>query len=86
MVKTITITDNAYDAIKNMKIADESFSELFTRISNRQLKISDLAGALNHSSMDAEKFRQNVKKQHELLNEGAEERMKDVRARFKHSN
>ncbi|MBS3125350.1 hypothetical protein J4211_03810 [Candidatus Woesearchaeota archaeon] len=32
VTKTITITEDAYDAIKRMKRGDESFSELFKRM------------------------------------------------------
>jgi predicted CopG family antitoxin len=35
-VKTITVTKTAYDALKAMKSANESFSEMILRISKRK--------------------------------------------------
>ena len=45
-IKTITVTEDAYNAIKKMKLGDESFSDLFLRIGEGNLKIKDLIGAL----------------------------------------
>jgi len=45
MVKTITITDEAYEALKRMKSRNESFSSLILRlIRSKKGKLSSLAG------------------------------------------
>jgi predicted CopG family antitoxin len=42
MVKTITIRDDVYRKLASMKRKDESFSELFQRLSERQGSLSVL--------------------------------------------
>lgn len=51
-VKTITITTEAYQAIKGLKRGDESFSELFLRISPRTITIKDIAGIMKNSDIE----------------------------------
>jgi len=36
VTKTLTITEDAYNALKRMKTADESFSEVITRITGER--------------------------------------------------
>ncbi|MHB8587057.1 MAG: antitoxin VapB family protein [Thermoplasmatota archaeon] len=45
-VKTLTITEDAYQRLASLKKTDESFSELIRRLVPRQ-PISDLIGALD---------------------------------------
>ena len=54
-VKTITITENAYKALKSMKDTGESFSKTILRISKRK-PLSGFFGAVgNESGMNLEK-------------------------------
>ncbi len=82
-VKTITVTENAYDAMKRLKGADESFSELFIRIGKKQLTVDGIAGILKHTPEEAQAFRERVRAVHEGLNAGFKRRAADVRARLK---
>ncbi|MBI4439891.1 antitoxin VapB family protein [Candidatus Woesearchaeota archaeon] len=49
--KTITVTNDAYEALKGMKEEKESFSETIIRISGKR-SIKEFVGALSSSSAD----------------------------------
>ncbi|MBI4142020.1 antitoxin VapB family protein [Candidatus Woesearchaeota archaeon] len=82
-VKTITVTEDAYDAMYHLKHEGESFSELFIRLSHTPLKVKDLLGALKDAPEEASAFVERVKKIREEAGKGWEERIADVRARFR---
>lgn len=86
VTKTITITEDAYDSIVRLKHEGESFSELFLRLSSKPLLVKDLVGILRHTPEEAREFADRVKKIHEELGKGWEERIADVRARLKRNN
>ena len=85
-VKTITVTEEAYQAIKRLKTEQESFSELFLRLSTRSLTARDLRGILKHTPEEAEEFRRRVREVHERLGRDIQERVEHVRTRFKHAH
>lgn len=85
-VKTITVTEDAYEAIKRLKQGDESFSDLFLRISSKSITINDLAGILKHTPGEAEEFRKRVLDVHKRLGEGMRRRIEDVRSRLERAN
>ena len=84
VVKTITITEDAYEAIKRMKGVEESFSELFRRLGKQQLTIDDVAGILDESEEETEAFRKRVQESRKRMNVGFRRRIADVRARLQH--
>ena len=86
VVKTITITEKAYEAIKRLKMGDESFSELFMRLSAKPLRVKDLCGALKHTPEEAEAFRRRVQQIHEDLGKGLQKRIDDVRTRLQRNH
>lgn len=86
VTKTITITESAYTAINRLKHDGESFSELFLRLSSKPLLVKDIVGILQHTPEEAREFSERVKKIHEELGKGWEERIADVRARLKRYN
>ena len=51
-IKTITVTEDAYNAIKRVKYESESFSELFKRISRVKYCVKDIAGAIKLSGKE----------------------------------
>ncbi len=70
MVKTITITDEAYEKIKAQKRPEESFSKLFIRTSQRRVKLGDLLGILSSGNKEADarearEWQQRIKKMRE---------------------
>ncbi len=84
-MKTITITEDAYEVVKGMKKEGESFSELFKRIGEKKLKVSDLPGILNYSEKDMEDLRKRVDDVRKN-SKGMEERINYVRSRLKLNN
>ncbi len=80
-VKTITVTEDAYETIKRMKGENESFSDLFLRIGKSQLTVKDLIGVVKGTGL-YERFM----RERRLLREGSLKRLEDVRARLQHSN
>ena len=71
-MKTITITDDAYKRVKKMKEGDESFSELFLRISSKKPPASVFLGILKKGSIEDDRKR--LKKFREDFNKDAEAR------------
>ena len=86
VIKTITVTEDAYQTMKRLKGEHESFSELFRRLGNQQLKVRDIAGALKHSPAEAAAFRKRVQEAHAALGKGLQQRVDDVRTRFKRTH
>jgi predicted CopG family antitoxin len=80
-IKTITITEDAYESIKNLKDAGESFSELFLRISKKTTKVGDLLGALKLSDEDTEAMKKRIAEYRKKTSEDILERRKNVRLR-----
>lgn len=64
-IKTITVTEDAYESLKRLKKEDESFSELFKRLSSKVLTGKDILGALKQTPKEAEEFRKRVLLTHE---------------------
>ncbi len=81
--KTITVTEDAYTAIRRLKDESESFSDLFLRLGGRYLTVNDIVGILKHTPEQAEEFATRVRAVHERLGKGFEERKEYVRARLK---
>ncbi len=86
VVKTITITEDAYEALKMQKQADESFSEVIKRITGRKLKIRDIIGILNHTPEEHKKLQERMREIREKMGKDVEERIQRVRARYISSN
>ena len=64
MVKTITITDEAYERVKAMKMPGESFSVLFKRKFNHKLKIKEIPAYLEELKMDENRANEWIKTVH----------------------
>lgn len=80
-VKTITVTEDAYEALKGLKHENESFSEAIKRMAGKKLRIRDLWGALVETPEEMSAFAKRVKEAHEELGKGFDERMKHVHFR-----
>lgn len=68
MTKTITVTNEAYEAIKNIKESNESFSDLFNRISKKKVLIKDLFGIMEKSSISYEDVKKKMKEGRKRFN------------------
>ena len=60
VVKTITITEKAYNTLKMMKKGDESFSEVISRIDSEKKSAADFLGLLKDSESSTEELQKNV--------------------------
>lgn len=66
VIKSLTITEDAYDALKAMKHENESFSDTVIRITrNRVLVVERMFGALKMSEKEANELVKNIKKRRE---------------------
>lgn len=67
--KTLTVTEDAYNALKSKKDTNESFSEVIVRLSGRK-KLSSFIGVLSPESADAlEKSIKEDRKRHRFLHQ-----------------
>lgn len=82
MVKTLTVTEDAYDSLKRLKMGDESFSQVIKRIAGQKMKVKDLLGAMVESKEEMDAFANRVKEEREKLGKDMEERIKRVHSRY----
>ena len=73
VVKTITVTEEAYNSFKQLKQSDESFSDLMKRISGGRKTVNDIYGALK-GKIDIEELQQRMKDSRKKFSEDWEER------------
>lgn len=60
-IKTVTITEQAYNKIKRLKKENESFSDLFTRIAEEKLNVaSRFLGLAKLSEKELNEWRKNL--------------------------
>ena len=74
-VKTITITEQAYERLKALKQPSESFSEMFFRITNRR-PLSDFYGVLGKES--GERLEKTMLEMRKKRKEAHAKRMKKI--------
>jgi len=78
VIKTITITEDAYESIKKLKDTDESFSKLFLRLSKRKTKVKDLLGAMKINDEEAKAMKRRIAEYKKKTSEDILERRKNV--------
>lgn len=78
VVKTITVTEEAYNSFSRLKQPGESFSELMKRISNKTSTVDDILGAL-HGKINFKNLRKKTKEVRERINNSMEERHERLR-------
>ena len=82
VVKTITVREEAYEVMKRMKHGDESFSELFMRISNeKENAVNRFFGSIKIISEEAEIRRERYKKIREDMSKDFEKRQNKLTIR-----
>ncbi len=75
MVKTITVTEDAYDSFKRMKHGDESFSDVMLRVSKENIGIaSKYLGIWKIGEKEAGDIIKNIKKRRMEITEEAKKR------------
>ena len=79
MVKTITVTDDAYEALKKMKTEGESFSEVIRRVAKPTFNLKDYLGILPKD--DVYRARKALRERKASFSKDAEEHRKRVHSR-----
>ena len=74
-VKTITVTEKAYEALKDKKAPNESFSETIMRIAGRR-SLLEFAGALSEKS--AKKLEESIREIRKSHVESHKKRMERI--------
>lgn len=74
-VKTITITEKAYETLKARKEGSESFSEAINRIAGKR-SLMDFAGILTHE--EADELERNIKEGRKRRNAAHQRRMQRI--------
>ncbi len=72
MVKTITVTDDAYEMLRKMKSGDESFSEVIKRIAKPRVNLRDYFGILPKE--DIKGARKSLKERRKRISKSIEAR------------
>ncbi len=73
-IKTITITEDAYNCVSRLKHENESFSKLFLRLGERKLQVKDLIGAIKITEKEAKEWQEQIGESRENLNKDMGER------------
>ena len=82
VVKTLTITEQAYERIKSQKKGDESFSEVILRTFPKMATADDWFGVCPGTEEDAAKFQRRVKTIREEMSQNMQRRIKRVSTRL----
>lgn len=86
-VKTLTITEQAYNKIKSMKEGDESFSDLFLRIASGNINVAKrFFGVAHLSEEEIKNWRKSLYESRELNNKLDLDRQKNFQKRIKELN
>ena len=72
--KTITVTEDAYESLKDLKMEGESFSDVLLRIGEKKCTVTSFFGLLKDG--DVKEARENLKKWREEFSKDAEKRHK----------
>lgn len=67
VVKTITVTQDAYETLKRAKHADESFSEVILRVVPRKATAADWFGICPGTEQELKKELRELKKRREAV-------------------
>ncbi len=86
VVKTLTITEEAYHRLKQQKDANESFSQEILRLVPKTTTADDFFGICSGTEEEAKQYRRKIKKIRKELSKNIEERIKRVSARFNSPN
>lgn len=83
VVKTITVTEEAYNALKHLKKSEQSFSEIIIEISSEKKgDISSFLGILKNKSKKLAEMRKEIKKRRGELDKEYSERERKIRRRL----
>jgi predicted CopG family antitoxin len=82
VVKTLTVTEKAYEFLRRAKKGDESFSEVIVRISNKEKgNIIGFYGMLKDSRKELDGMKKKIKKRKKEINKESRSRENKLRKR-----
>jgi len=82
-IKSLTITEEAYTALKTIKHGDESFSEVIVRISKEKIGLTaKFFGALKINEKEAKEIEHNFKRRREIIEKESFLKTKKIREQF----
>lgn len=77
--KNISLTDDAYELLKRMKLGDESFSDTIRRLAKRR-RVSDCVGLwADVPDEEIETMKRDIEELRKKVNESMEERLRESR-------
>ena len=80
VIKSLTITEDAYDALKGMKYDNESFSDVILRIKKKQvILVEECFGVMKMSDKELKETLDNLKRIREETGRGFEERAEKLK-------
>ncbi len=80
-IKSLTITEDAYESLKRYKHGDESFSEVILRMTEKRIEhVKKYFGALKKSGPDAEEWIRAIKKRRQEVTREAEKKTKYLKS------
>ncbi len=83
VIKSLTITEEAYNALKTMKHGDESFSEVIVRLSQEKIGLTaKFFGALKMSDREAKEVEQKIRLRRKNIETEFALRTKKIREQF----
>jgi len=77
LMKTITVTDEAYEKLKKMKSEGDSFTDAILKLPEKKLTISELFGVLKDSG-NIEEDRKRLKQIHDRIGKDMEKRRNEL--------
>ncbi len=79
VIKSLTITEEAYNALKALKHGDESFSEVILRTSKDKIgAAAKFFGALKLPSEEVDEWKRNIKNSRKKFDEELEQRKRKI--------
>ncbi|MBI4918822.1 hypothetical protein HY837_02755 [archaeon] len=82
-IKSLTITEKAYDTLKALKYGDESFSDVILRTGQEKVgAAAKFFGALKMSTEEAKEWKARIKKNRDEINKDFELRRKEIQRSF----
>lgn len=83
MVKTITIMNDAYEALKSKKGKEESFSDIIRRMcKEKKIDLKEWLGALKGGESRARTMNIEIMKERARMSKDIDERIKKVRQHY----
>lgn len=82
-IKSLTITENAYEALKRLKYGNESFSEVILRLSKEKVGYAaKFFGVLKFPNKDIKELKGRIRKRRIEIEKEINERAKIIRKRL----